>query len=592
MFIGQNQFCSSDLLAKIADVIDSAVLITRLGSSGHYDQRIIYLNQSFTNITGYGNDELLGRSIDVICDPRTGAAKMLDFYSNCRSGQSFSLHVDSFKKQGGEIKLKFEVRPIVDNVQGAYYYIIMCSVLGAEAARHYDNIERSQQAQQQYQQAQYQQPQYQQTAHQFQPAAPQFQPAYQPQPAFGQPAFNQPQFPQPQPQFGQPQFGQPQYGQQQYAAQGFAQARVQPNNEPQNNGPQRQEPRVEPKIEPKVESYVGANAYAGANSGFNSNVNSGARHEGYQYHADNIQPAAQTAASRFAAQQEPQPQPDGGYSKGFPGAEPEDYGIPVAPVVTGLQGKKQADIANNDKVADYCKTQFLANMSHDLRTPLNAIIGFSEVIKDQLFGPIENNRYVSYASDIHKSGQELLGTINEIMELSEVEPEAEKIEEDKVDLSDIVESVLDVLSPKAFESDVKIIKALDAEDVKFKGDRRKLKQMVAGVINNALKYSKKGSKIELSTSITDRGDYRLVVYAPTAHLASTKSSLGSLLGTVTKKMENDNPEIALARKFVEAHQGKFSVFHSASSGTEINVTLPSTRISIEPEKKTWLKVIS
>ena len=139
---------------------------------------------------------------------------------------------------------------------------------------------------------------------------------------------------------------------------------------------------------------------------------------------------------------------------------------------------------------------------------------------------------------------------------------------------------------------MKIIKSLDAEDVKFKGDRRKLKQVVAGVINNAIKYSKKGSRIELTTSLTDRGDYRLVVYAPTAHLASTKSSLGSLLGTVTKKMENDNPDIALARKFVEVHQGKFSVFHSASSGTELNISLPAARISIEPEKKTWLKVIS
>ena len=508
MFIGQNQFCSSDLLAKIADVIDSAVLITRLGSSGHYDQRIIYINQAFSNLTGYGHDELLGRSIDILCDPRTGASKMLEFYSNCRTSQNFSLSIDSFKKQGSELKIKLEVRPIVDNVQGAYYYIIMCKPDVAN--------------QQQVNPNNYQ---------------------------FAQPQFNNSQF-------NGAQFNGSGYGHPQYAA---PQANFQQNYTPNYQAQQQYVPPVyaAPKVEPRQEPAQGARQSAvGAY-------------------------APTSAAAQFSAMQSPQPQPNQG---------PEDFGIPVAPVI---ESKKPAEIKTDEKIADYCKTQFLANMSHDLRTPLNAIIGFSEVIKDQLFGPIENNRYVSYASDIHKSGRELLGTINEIMELSEVEPEAEKIDEEKVDLSDVVESVLDVLSPKAFESDVKIIKSLDAADVKFKGDRRKLKQTIAGIVGNALKSSKKGSKIELSTSITDRGDFRFVVYAPTANLSSSsKSSLGSLLGTVTKKMENDNPEVSLARKFVEAHQGKFSVFHSASSGTEMNITLPAVRISIEPEKKTWLKVIS
>ena len=562
MFIGQNQFCSSDLLAKIADVIDSAILITRLGNSGHYDQRIIYINQAFAGLTGYTHEELLGRSIDILCDPRTGASKMIEFYTNCRNGQNFTLSIDSFKRQGSELKLKIEVRPIIDNVQGAYYYILMCKPdVQAQAVQQPENAFQQYQApaQSQFGQSQFSQP--------MQAASPYGQPQIYPnfmqqqqqlQSAFGQSAFGQSSFAQPQ-SFAAPQF-QPQ------------QAQPQPVQPQQTQFHQqnlvRPEARPEIKVEPRPEVRP--------EPGY-------ARPEGYSVYGN------QTTAAKFSAMQQPQGPNDGHGPNQLPD---DDFGIPVAPVVTGQNMAQPAELKTDEKIADYCKTQFLSNMSHDLRTPLNAIIGFSEVIKDQLFGPIENNRYVSYASDIHKSGQELLGTINEIMELSEIEPEAEAISEDKVDLGDIVESVLDVLSPKAFENDVKIIKALDAEDVKFKGDRRKLKQVVAGVINNAIKYSKKGSKIELSTSITDRGDYRLVVYAPTAHLASTKSSLGSLLGTVTKKMENDNPEISLARKFVEAHQGKFSVFHSASSGTELNVTLPATRISIEPEKKSWLKVIS
>ncbi len=573
MFIGQNQFCSSDLLAKIADVIDSAILITRLGNSGHYDQRIIYINQAFATLTGYGHDELLGRSIDIICDPRTGASKMLEFYNNCRNGQNFTLSIDSFKRQGSELKLKLEVRPIIDNVQGAYYYILMCkpdtaqtqSVMPESFQQYQSQVQAQTQAQPQAQYAQapqqyYQQPQTQFASPQTSFAAPQSFVQPQIYPNFAQQQqYQAQQNQQPQQQPVQPQsYAQPQTQQQQPLQQQFHQQNL-----------IRPEVRVEPRVEPKVVQRTEVRP------------ESFARPEGYSVYGN------QSAAAQFSAMQLQQGPNDG------PNQSPDDdFGIPVAPVVNGLNKAQPAELKTDEKIADYCKTQFLSNMSHDLRTPLNAIIGFSEVIKDQLFGPIENNRYVSYASDIHKSGQELLGTINEIMELSEIEPEAERLEEDRVDLSDILESVLDVLSPKAFENDVKIIKSLDAEDVKFRGDRRKIKQVVAGVINNAIKYSKKGSKIELSTSITDKGDYRFVVYAPTAHLASTKSSLGSLLGTVTKKMENDNPEISLARKFIEAHQGKFSVFHSASSGTEMNITLPSARIVIEPEKKTWLKVIS
>lgn len=539
MFIGQNQFCSSDLLAKIADVIDSAVLITRLGNSGQYDQRIIYINPSFTALTGYESAELLGRSIDAICDPRTGASKMIEFYNSCRANQNFSLVLDSFKKQGAELKLKLDVRQMVDNVQGAYYYIIMCKDAAAQqqvqqpqpyghqinqykfAAGNFQNFNNAEQG------AQYQSPQ---------------------------------QYQQPQPQQYQPQFSQS-------AAQPAARTQFQNLAPQQNIQPQSQ--YVQPLQQTQAEQ-----------TGLQALVN---RTQSFQQQLDAAQqktaPQNLSAAAHFAAMQNPQPQP----------TVPNDgMDIPVAPIIKS----KTAEIKTDDKVADYCKTQFLSNMSHDLRTPLNAIIGFSEVIKDQLFGPIENNRYVSYAQDIHKSGQELLGTISEIMELSEVEPEAEKIEEEKIDLTDTIESVLDVLSSKAFEGDVKIIKSLDAQDVKFKGDRRKLKQVMAGVIGSAIKLSKKGSKIELTTSLTDKGDFRLVAYAPTAHIGTGKSSLGSLLGTASKKVESENPEMALARKFVEAHQGKFSMFHSATSGTEINITLPAARIAIEPEKKSWLKVIS
>ena len=143
-------------------------------------------------------------------------------------------------------------------------------------------------------------------------------------------------------------------------------------------------------------------------------------------------------------------------------------------------------------------------MSHDLRTPLNAIIGFSEVIRDQLFGPIDNQRYISYANDIFKSGQELLATVSEILELSEIEEEECGLDEEKFALTTTIDEILDLLSARAFQTDVKLMKKFKAENILCFGDRRKVKQAIAGVINNAIKSSPSGGTLELATEINGR----------------------------------------------------------------------------------------
>lgn len=239
----------------------------------------------------------------------------------------------------------------------------------------------------------------------------------------------------------------------------------------------------------------------------------------------------------------------------------------------------------------YAKARFLSNMSHDLRTPLNAIIGFSEVIRDQLFGPIDNQRYISYANDIYKSGQELLATVSEILELSEIEDEESPLEEEDFSLTNIIDEVLDLLSARAFQTDVKLLKKLKAENIGCRGDRRKIKQAIAGVINNAIKSSPSGGTLELSSEMNEEG-FQMMIYIRSANMIAAKSNLGSLLGTVTSKIESEYPEILLAHKFIEAHGGEFSIFNSATSGTEISITLPADRLSRDASGQDYLKVIS
>lgn len=452
----QNRICSPELLAQIAEVIDSAVLITRFGSLGKFDHRIIYANPAFARLTGFSQNEVVGRSPDVLCDMRSGSENILEFYNRCIQGGKFAVEMDSFKRQGDDLKLQVDVTPVIDETQGIHYYILTLKERQAAAAQ--VSIPVPQQA-----------------------AAPAYRAAEQTYAPAGEDSD--------------------------YLKERFWQS---PNND----------------INPHTPQDV----------------------------RDLVQDAL--------------------YNK----YQDDDKGL------------KPAELSTDESVAEYCKTQFLANMSHDLRTPLNAIIGFSEVIKDQLFGPIENPRYVSYANDIFRSGQDLFATISEIMELSEIAPDEKVTDPEHMNICDVVESVIDVLAPKAFENDIKILKTFDARDLRFAGDRRKIKQAVAGVIGNAIKYSAKGSKIEVTVTLNEKGDLKMAVYAKSANILSTGGK--ALMGTVTKKASNEYPEISLAKRFIEAHEGKFAIFNSATAGTEISIILPSTRLSLEPEKKTLLKVIS
>jgi len=457
----ENRICSPELLAQIAEVIDSAVLITRYGSLGKFDHRIIYANPAFARLTGFAPNEVVGRSPDVLCDMRTGAESIMEFYTRCTQGGKFSVPIDSFKRQGDDLKLTLDVTPVIDETQGIHYYIL--SLKAREAA-----------------------------AVVAEPAKPEpVESAYR-----------------------------------------VAQAEYRPGNQ---------------------EDYLKERFWQSPNNDLTPHSSENAEQDAQ----DVVQEALYNKYSN----------------------DDDERGL-----------KAPAELSTDESVAEYCKTQFLANMSHDLRTPLNAIIGFSEVIKDQLFGPIENPRYVSYANDIFRSGQDLFATISEIMELSEIAPDEKVTDAENMNICDVVESVIDVLSPKAFETDIKIIKSFDARDLRFAGDRRKIKQAVAGVIGNAIRYSTKGSKIEVSVTLNEKGDLKLAVYAKSANILNTSGK--ALMGTITKKASSEYPEISLAKRFVEAHDGKFAIFNSATSGTEISIVLPSSRLSMEPERKTLLKVIS
>ncbi len=147
--------------------------------------------------------------------------------------------------------------------------------------------------------------------------------------------------------------------------------------------------------------------------------------------------------------------------------------------------------------ADRAKSEFLAAMSHELRTPLNAIIGFSELIKNETFGPAGSVKCREYTSDIHESGQHLLSLINDILDLSKIESGADELHEDKLEIPEIIRSALKMVEHRAEQGGIKLELELADQLPALRADERKLKQILVNLLSNAIKFTEAGGEVTL-----------------------------------------------------------------------------------------------
>ncbi len=169
-----------------------------------------------------------------------------------------------------------------------------------------------------------------------------------------------------------------------------------------------------------------------------------------------------------------------------------------------IEAKNEAEYANRSK------SEFLANMSHELRTPLNAIIGFSQVIRDQLFGP-DQGRYVDYARDIHESGRLLLDLINDILDMSKLEAGKQVLYEENLSLAQVVEDCLKIIAARASEVSVKLTAADLSMLPKAWAEERALKQILLNLLSNAVKFTPRGGSVRVEGALTADGEICLEV---------------------------------------------------------------------------------
>ena len=222
------------------------------------------------------------------------------------------------------------------------------------------------------------------------------------------------------------------------------------------------------------------------------------------------------------------------------------------------------------------KSRFLANMSHELRTPLNAIMGFSDIMRQGLFGSL-SDRYAEYAELIHDSGGHLLDLINDVLDMSKIEAERFELSRDIFDARDAVAGVLRLMRGQADRAGVQLRGLLPREPLDVTADRRAMKQIALNLVSNALKFTPRGGAV--TVTIHADGPVLELVVADTGVgiSAADMQRLGrpyEQAGGPAQRATGTGLGLSLVRSFAELHGGEMEIESRLGEGTTVTVRLP------------------
>ena len=235
------------------------------------------------------------------------------------------------------------------------------------------------------------------------------------------------------------------------------------------------------------------------------------------------------------------------------------------------------------EAANRAKSEFLAVMSHELRTPLNAILGFSELFKQQLMGPLGSPKYVEYATDIHSSGQHLLAIINDILDLAKAEAGKLDLFESTFDLNALLDKTLRMCAQKAQEGQIELAFTGATGDHEVYADERLIRQVALNLVSNAIKFTPPGGRVEVVAQTSHTHGVVLKIKdsgigIPTSDLERVLRPFEQVESATARRHGGTGLGLPYSKKIIEIHGGSLTLTSQENVGTTVRVDLPVSRV--------------